>query len=207
MTKKGFTVIEGVVIVALVLVVIGILSMSKKKTDSVMTTPTVIDTATSNSTATADWKTYTSTKYGYSIKYPTTWKLNDSKPEMVTLNSPTNEAVLAKVNSGAMYGEGYMEDIIISFSDSVASYTKVQGFEATTLAELAVKDQTLMDVKDTTLGNEPAKEATAGGFGAYYVVLSNHNKHYYQILFGTNAEKNTLTTEMKAILVSFAFTK
>ncbi|MDO8471815.1 MAG: hypothetical protein Q7S64_01520 [bacterium] len=78
--KSGFTVIEAVIIVVLIAVVAAGIAMTKKKTATTepTTTPTATEaTKTETKTTTsaktdkmADWKTYSNTKYGFSIKYP-----------------------------------------------------------------------------------------------------------------------------------------
>ncbi|MDO8471761.1 MAG: PsbP-related protein [bacterium] len=74
--KKGFTVIEGVIIVVLVLVAIGIFSMSKKKA-----APTTTSSDTATTIDTTAWKTYSSQEslLSISFKYPNDWLTDESR--------------------------------------------------------------------------------------------------------------------------------
>jgi len=53
-------------------------TITTKKPSTVATTSPIV-TATTNPTA--DWKSFTSTRYGYTIKYPKTWFVNSANSE------------------------------------------------------------------------------------------------------------------------------
>lgn len=84
MKQKGFTPILIVLLVA-VLGIVGYFiytnySNSQSKTEPVVTQTNPIPTPAESTTSTemANWKTYTNTYLGYSLKYPPDWILSDS---------------------------------------------------------------------------------------------------------------------------------
>jgi hypothetical protein len=101
--QKGFVVPLLISIIAILIIGGGVYIYSNKKVEN--NTPVVVNSnlpAQSNqtSTTTSDWKTYTNTTYGYSIKYPADWKINeDTSPRNISWSSPktTAESVFIQV--------------------------------------------------------------------------------------------------------------
>ncbi|MDO8471816.1 MAG: hypothetical protein Q7S64_01525 [bacterium] len=222
--KSGFTVVEAVVIVVLIAVVVAGISMAKKKTatstdvGSVTTEPTTTPatteakkTETKTTTAaktdkTADWKTFSSNQYGYSVKYPAAWKVEDiSKFGIVTFADPTKQADNEKQKQGD--GGELVYNIVIVYASSVATESEnvSNKWGAKTLAELMAKTDMITPIGDTTLGGQPAKDMIIRGYMPY-TIMSIHNGHFYKVATFA-AGKNDLSTEVKQILASFTFTK
>jgi len=61
------------------------LKPTSKITPSPTPTINISDTSTPDEIGTS-WKTYTNTKYGYSIKYPEDWNINSSNPSAINLS-------------------------------------------------------------------------------------------------------------------------
>lgn len=72
MKKK---IIWGVVIIAVIIITGVCYSISKPKDDHILVESTDLINKYANTTPTSDWKTYANTKYGFEIKYPSTWGL------------------------------------------------------------------------------------------------------------------------------------
>lgn len=149
-----------------------------------------------------EWKTYRNDYYGYEIKYPKDWILNNENKERITLNNQENEKVEAGV-----YNEGYMEDIIINYYSSISEEleNKLNNFGATTLDELVAKNRFYGSPNKIIFAGKDAYELIAGGFGAYYSILIEKNSHLYTITFGNRSKKIALTEIDKEILNSFKF--
>lgn len=156
----------------------------------------------------SDWKTYKNEQYGYQIQYPAEWVLKNKKLSEVFLNSRENEANLEKIKSGAMYGEGYMEDVIISYYESVADEPEniANHLGAKNLDDLVSTNPLISKIEKMKIAaGEEAWMVKRGGFGTYLTVLIVHNGHLYQIMFGNREEKESLTQTDKEILKSFSF--
>lgn len=199
MTKKGFTVIEGVVIVALILVVVGIVSMSKKKTGSTTTIPAATNSVTPNIDETADWKTYTNTKYGYSFKYPNSWNFMESPDKTRVIATPGD---IDPVYDGAMnfVVHYYTMHVYGGFSfDGHREYKNLNDY----FSDEGITNQ---KIGETTLGGVKAYEVEIGGMGINFGIVAERSNGIYEISFDVDRKAN-LSAEDKSIISSFQFTK
>ena len=101
MKQKGFAPIIIIVLVAIV--ASGVYFLGTKnilKLPTSFSLPTISPSPTPTPDPTANWKTYTNYEYGYSVKYPSDWKVIEAKPSN-TPNWPydiSQENQLQKVN-------------------------------------------------------------------------------------------------------------
>lgn len=146
---------------------------------------------------TGDWEEFENTACGYSIKYPSDWDYNYPKDTELKLNSPENKALLEKINRGEMYGEGYMDDILIECSKTTA-----ENFQSI----LNDRSYLVIEPVEITLGYQKAYESVEGGFGAYYTIIAYKGDYMYKILFGNRESREKLTAIDKQILAFFNFT-
>jgi hypothetical protein len=69
------------ILILIIFILIGggatyyVANQSQKPASSSNQTPTTAPSPTPTPDPTSDWKTYTNTKYGYSVKYPSDWKI------------------------------------------------------------------------------------------------------------------------------------
>ncbi|MDO8471814.1 MAG: PsbP-related protein [bacterium] len=213
--KSGFTVIEAVIIVVLIAVVVAGIAMTKKK-QAVTTEPTAAPatteaTKTETKTTTAaktdkmaDWKTYSNTKYGFSFKYPSDWKMsenggNNADPSVVSIVSP--ETQKAPGSSP--------DDMSVYYYPSVADEpeNKLNKLGATTLDDMIKKNSMITKIGSTEIGGVQATDVIWGGLGSYYAILTTKNSHLYKVWFSNTSDKSMLTSVEKQILASFTFTK
>lgn len=168
-------------------------------------------TATENPTA--DWKTYTNTKHGYSMRYPQDWTLSGSAEDSsIWLRTPES---IQKEKENVRFIE--QDGLIVSFYESIndesarggttisdRTYTSLEDF----LSESNVDTNNLFvkKVGETTLGGEKAYEVHVGGIGQSYAVMAERNG-IYQVMFPNAYTKEVLTELQKQVLATFEFTK
>jgi hypothetical protein len=155
---------------------------------------------------TSNWRDYNNEEYGYELRCPSDWIIKDKQKETVMLNSPENEKLWMAIEAGKAYGEGYMDDIIISYYKSVSDEpeNKVNKFGATTLEELITKDPLITSLGQIELAGEKAWEVNWAGFVGTHSVLIERDNHLYEITFG-NHDRSNLTEIDHQILYSFKF--
>ncbi|MFH0819702.1 MAG: DUF333 domain-containing protein [bacterium] len=154
-----------------------------------------------------NWQTYRNEKYGFEFRYPNDWVINTNNSQRITLNSSENEQNKKDIESGKMYGEGYLEDIIFSYYNSLLDEPENSGnnINAKTLEEFVNKNQLISNKEKINFSGDIAWSMTRGGFGAYYTILDVHNEHLYEIMFGRKSNKSDLSATENQILSTFKF--
>lgn len=168
-------------------------------------------TATSGTTvaaATADWKTYTSTAFTYSIKYPTDWTLADTATvfgsNSIALTSPetkrtNDEYTAANPNSRS----AVFPDMGVTYYASISdTYGGLGGARPATVADY-VKTSGFSDSKQITFAGQTAYSATQGGDVSGYVIVLENSGHIYKISSLNNKIDSDLTVTEKNILNTF----
>lgn len=180
---------------------INITAVKKTSTDKTKTATTTADTS-----ATADWKTYTSTDYGFTIKYPKDWVVSE-----ITASTTSNPGIaLASPTtvSNRSQWEAPQNDINITYAATVATdvMNVLNKLGATTLDEYITKNNELTKIGSVSLGGTEGKDAIANGMAAYYSIYVVKNDHLYNVFFNTVPSKDKLTDTEKNILSTFQFT-
>gem|GEM_PF-4623840 len=151
--------------------------------------------STSVTDETANWKTYTNTSHGYSIKYPTTWiAYENNTPNSVTLMSAPD----------------YPSDGEIGI-EVEANQERLDG------KQWAQKDaQTTCIVQPCTPSLTFGEEITVGGIKTFVVsgqlpkwtqeaVYIPYNEKMYIIRASSNVSGSTITQTFRKILSTFQF--
>ncbi len=208
--KKGF---DPIIIALIVAILLGGGYFVYKVSQKPKAIESSVDTAVVNvvkkdqtDKKTKDWKTYTNTKYGYSIDYPNQWTANTSDARGISLTSPEEVAALENKKAeliergmGGLGFDGYGPDISIfvkDWTDSLDNY--VQNNPGDIIEQ---RDQ-------ITFASIPAYEEVKCGLNCYYELTTKYNNKIYKISFGTGhrSDKKSLTETDLRILSSFKFT-
>jgi len=159
--------------------------------------------STTGSTATnktADWRTYTDSKYGYSVKYPLEFKITVN----YDASDEPNRLSWIDFDNSTKYGHA---GIAIEVRKNI--YKNISDW-----ADEMNSSEFAYDRANTTLGNITAISLTTGGEGgAIRTGVIKGDKLYVIHLIGTDASWTTLknVAELKEIyknmLASFQFAK
>lgn len=195
------------------------LANSKNDNETTIVTPTyttlpITSTPPSSSTTTTDetanWKTYTSSIYSFSFKYPQDWTLSNATTEeaksgeIVSLVNPETQ----KQN----LPPGYNRNLVVSyFKDMNSDDARGGSWEGQrTYKSLAdhFTDKNAFKQKtgETTVDGKKAYEVTIAGAGSSYGIMIEYNG-IYELNFSTANSKSALGSVEKQILSTFKFTK
>jgi hypothetical protein len=213
--KQGISAFLVILIIVLVALIAGggvWWWMSKKSTATTTTSTTAITAKTTTTTSTAEtagWKTYTSSQYKLSFKYPSDWIVDEQTEEQipssffVNLSSPATKAENDKLKET----EGLPPEFEVMYYASIADDTEntSNNLGATTIPELIDKSENISQIATTTLGGQTAYEVYWEGMGRHYVILAMWQNHLYELWFGGIENKANLTSNQKTILSSFKF--
>ena len=164
------------------------------------------ETAAVATSATASWKTYTSTNYGFSLKYPKDWTVSEPINNSIALRSATtNQWYTENANNSAV--DGIANDITITFYNTISDADINADKSAKTIADLVNQTGSgRSGVTQTIFSGGTAYEYTIAGMTSSYEIMAGNNDHVYTI--GSNAETKTNLTEIqKQIIASFSFNK
>ncbi len=159
------------------------------KTSSTATTATSTASASTTSAATdetAGWKTYTNTKHGYSIKYPSQWEsLSAEDGKKAGDPAPTDEALILGAGTSDITNKVNVEiDIAVT-----------QG-EKNVFNDITEKNQTT----DTTVGvDKVAAKKSVSSDGTFYLI--DHDSKIYKFFEAKNG------TNLSKILSTLQFTE
>mgnify|MGYP001564321650 FL=1 len=219
MNQKGFANIVLVVIIVLIVGVVGYFAFVKKSPPIVQQTQT--PTQTNNSVSptptqkdeTANWKTYSNSKYRFSLKYPNGWTIEestnaDTTGRIISLRSPET----AKLLQERKIDLGYSYNLVVSFWPNINNeYARGGSWigqrNYTSLADFFTdKNAPKQKTGNITIDGQTAYEVIIGGAGANYGVMIEHNG-VYELSFETAWDKSKLGSAEKQILSTFQFSK
>lgn len=132
--------------------------LQKQITDLKKTTNATTNSSTTSTTDPyADWKTYTSAKYGLSLKYPASWTVNDTNPTVTNDVPAPNPSIIFKDAAGNDFrvyaypkdlGAGWgMESVKIAIG-----YTGIVTNKKITLSARTFRENTDTQVNGGTKG-------------------------------------------------------
>lgn len=219
MNQKGFSDIALFLVIVLALGVVGYFVFVKKSDQTAQQTPTPAQTNTGISPAPtqnnqlANWKTYSNSKYNFSLKYPDGWTIEES------LNMDDTGRVISLRSSETVKGlqerkidPGYSYDLVVSFWSNINNeYARggswVGQRDYISLADFFTdKNAFKQKIGSITVAGQNAYEVSIGGAGANYGVIIEHNG-VYELSFETAWDKFQLSPTQKQILYTFQFTK
>ena len=217
MNQKGFANIILIVIIVLAVGAVGYFVFVKKSTPTVQQTSTSSQT---NNTAsptqkdeTANWKTYSSSKYNFYLKYPNGWTLEESSQTdltgtIISLRSPETTQLLNE----RKIDPGYSYNLAVSFWPNINNeYARGGSWRGqrnyTNLTDFFTdKNTPKQKVGNIAVAGQNAYEVSIGGAGTNYGVMIEHGG-IYELSFGTAWDKSKLGSTEKQILSTFQFSK
>lgn len=212
-----------VIVIVFAVGTIGYFSFIKKPAPIAQQTPTPAQTNNSVSSTptqkdeTANWKTYQNSKYSFSLKYPSTWILEESSQSatdstgvIVWFRSPET----AQLVKEQKIHPGHSVNLKISFWPSINNEFARGGGSIgdknySSLADyFADKNafQSTRKIGDIIIAGQNAYEVSIGGNGVNYGVMIEHSG-IYELSFDTAWDKSELGSTEKQILSTFQFTK
>ncbi len=153
------------------------------------------------------WSRFSDKQLGLEFSYPIDWQVVKKSDGRVILNSTSNQQALKDIESGKMYGEGYMPSITIKRWNSVADEeeNKANKLGAKTVPEMINANIFISGPQRVLLQGKGYWAATRGGFGAYYTIFVDEGKSYFEIMFGYKEENTQLDDIEKEIVSSMKF--
>lgn len=157
------------------------------------TTTATIPATTATTSATADWKTYTNTSAGYTIKYPANYKTSEVKTTVIAFG-PTS---------------GYEGSAPLS----IDSYKPVPVSTLEQYIESETANSGIKDCAKTTLSGKVAYECLSLGMLNYYSIIADNNEYRCVLTFNSGnsdtlaQNKTALTSIQKLMLSTFKFTE
>ena len=212
--KSGFTILELVIVLALVAAMASIVVFKRSQTTKTVTASPAFKgaepSATPNYTADpmAGWQIYSSSVFGYQLKYPSDWTIkrgNDASIYGAFATSFTSPATTAKMANINGMNTSVFADLAIAYYPSITdTYGGLGGAQPKTLQELSAK---LQSPETITVGGENGYAGIAQGDVPAYQVLLENSGHIYMISFigSGNTSKASLASTEQEILSSFTF--
>ncbi len=218
MNQKGFTNVVLVLVIFLVVGVIGYFAFVKKSAPTAQQTPTPVQTETVSPTpipedGTVNWKTYSNSKYNFSLKYPDGWAIEESSRadtigRVISLRSPE----IAQLLQERKIDSGYSYNLIISFWPDINNeYARGGSWigqrNYTSLVDYFTDKNALKrKTGNINVAGQNAYEVSIGGAGLNYGVMIEHNG-IYELSFETAWDKSKLGPVEKQILSTFQFSR
>ncbi len=194
-----------VVLLIFAIVLVGVLgymvwlsNTNSTETESTVKTKKTTSTTTTTKTTTdptADWKTYTSTVVGFTVKYPVDYVVKEVKQNVTSIGKKDELGV---------------PTFAIDLNGEVsADYTmSLDG-----VIQSLVKSSSISGQRRITLDNQVAYEGVSTGLVNSYWILAKKDAYLVGLLFNSgnkdtlSANKDMLTNTQKLILSTFKFTK
>jgi len=185
-SQKGFALSLLIVIIATLLIGGGAYVYVQNKQASQpaaenSTAQATSTTQTSNS-QTADWKTYTNTKYGFEIKYPTIWNANPCQDFYIRFGTPGE--IKAKSCSYEGYGETLpLPDyprvtIAVGINPEITVPSAIENAKTTGLKDITQSEINIDGIKATVIQGRILQGGSKGFIDAETVVVAANGYTY-----------------------------
>lgn len=169
-------------------------------------------TPTGSVTSTADistWKTYTNDTYGFSFDYPSDWTISEKTyskqgDQVLTITSPKTAQKIADRTTNPFT----QEDIIVRFATTPVTGDVTSNTIGVWMASQFTDINTAKNKTNENIKGAQAYGAELQADPGYYAILVQADKGLFALDFGSDAaKKSDLSTDTKAILSTFQFTK
>lgn len=168
------------------------ISVTHKKTAA--TKPTTATTGTTIATdATADWKTYADTTYGYSVKYPSNWVVNNSNLKLIEFREK---------------GKTYSIEATDIYAIAISIDEKAQTKTALELANERKSNITVGTATVTETTIDSVKAAQIEDYLQKSTIIVNASKRYDIVTpnFGSDTDNTSIRSVYDNMLSTFTFT-
>ena len=176
---------------------------------TVSSTPTVDSTSSPQATPdpTADWQTYRNDEYGFEVKYPEGWELNEPTNATGLVVSFLDPETKKGIEKGRIYPS---YDLSISFWPTINNEFARGGSwsgqrEYVDLSDYFTDESAFKKkIREITIDRNRAFEVSIGGAGLNYGIMLERNG-IYELSFGTAWDKSQLSASQNQILSTFRF--
>jgi len=208
--------IATIIILAIVVLALGAYAIypviRPKKSASVATaTATVVKTATAKTSATstgvtAGLKTFSSSTYGFSFKYPSGLTVEDKGKE-VYLYTSEDYATLKKMEAEQAPTEGPAPKFVVAYYANLAAADGNNPPKYNSLQEMLSDGAIYSGTIATTFAGLPAYQTVESGLWDIFEYVVQKDEAIYKVQFPGVKSKSDLTATDKQVLASFEFTK
>lgn len=173
-----------------------ITELQSQVSSGTVATTTTPSSSTSATDETADWKLYSNSEFGFSVKYPSSYSAINAS------SYSDNDGVHISSSASVTSGPHTVSIEAHQVSDSLDSYIASRS-----------KDQTFSEATKTTLAGLAAYEGVDNGMTSTYGIITKKGLNIIEIVFDTGnvdglaKSKSALTAVQKQILSTFQFTK
>lgn len=191
-----------IVLIIVVLIAVGYFGwtyLGKSKTETITTPATTTTTPAIAPVSTADWKTYTNTNYGFSLKYPSTYNVKEESKNIIFKSPEQKNIALNALN--------------VQINASMQEKEETWKLPLDEIVQKGIESKSIGIPQKITLSGKSAYEGVSKGLINEYLIISKNNDNLYELLFesgnnNTLAEnKSALTETQKTMLSTFQFTK
>jgi hypothetical protein len=194
--------VSGILITGLILLFISVLALvvyyfyqtNQLRVNVSTPTPnvTVAPTPTATTNPTADWKTYTNTKYNFSLKYPLEYKYEE-KSYSKAANGIYSYTQITLANIDDFNPEPIgRPSIMLTIIDSI-SHANDSVYNNSTSSGSISANNIQADVRQSATGEE--------------VVVFTKNNSTFEFTLSNSSEDSTLKSNLDQILSTFQFTE